>query len=205
MNTTLSRPSIRTLWVSAVIAVVTLLPGEGAWSSSLYNPDRPRSMFADRKARAVGDVITIQIIESTVASQDADSDVQRRFSGQAEGGSGLFGLFDRLPKATLGGNINHKGSGTTTRSSRLVSTITCRVAEITPGGQLVVTGERSVRVNADTQMVRFRGVIRSEDVNPDNTVSSSLVADAQVEVVGKGPISRNVKPGLLTRIFDFLF
>lgn len=197
--------SIRKLLAGTALAIPMLLPATPAAATSLYNTDRARSMFTDRKARAVGDVITVQIIESTVASQDADSEVQKRLSAQAEGGSGLFGLLDRIPRATLGGTVNHKGSGTTTRSSRLVSTITCRVVEITAGGQLVVTGERSVRVNADTQTVRFRGVVRPEDVDPANTVPSSLVAGAQVEVVGKGPIDRHVKPGILTRIFEFLF
>jgi flagellar L-ring protein FlgH len=185
--------------------MLIMLPGVAAEATSLYNPDRARSMFTERKARAVGDVITVQIIESTIASQDADSDVQKQVSAQAEGGSGLFGLFDRIPKATLGGSVSHKGSGSTTRSSRLVSTITCRVVAVTPNGQLVVTGERSVRVNADTQTVRFQGVVRPEDVDTANSVPSSLVADAKVEVVGKGPISRLSRPGILTRVFEFLF
>lgn len=190
--------------VSALALLVTL-PAIPAGASSLYHPDRARSMFTERKARAVGDVITVQIIESTIASQDADSDVQKQLSAQAEGGSGLFGLFDRIPKATLGGSVNHKGSGSTSRSSRLVSTITCRVTHVTANGLLVVTGERSVRVNADTQTVRFQGVVRPEDVETRNTVPSSLVADAKVEIVGKGPINRLSKPGILTRIFEFLF
>jgi flagellar L-ring protein FlgH len=176
-----------------------------ACADSLYRPGVTRGMFGDRRARGVGDVVTIQITESTIASQDATSDASRKSSSRAEGGSGLWGLLDRVPSATLGGSTEHKGSGSTTRSSRLVSTISCRVIEITPNGQLVVSGERSVRINQDTQTIRFRGIVRPEDVDLDNLVPSSLVADARIEVVGKGPIDRHVRPGILSRIFQFLF
>jgi flagellar L-ring protein FlgH len=176
-----------------------------ARADSLYRPAMSRSMFADRKARAVGDVLTVQITESTVATQNAESQAQRKLSAQADGGTGLYGILNKLPKATLSGSVEHKGSGTTSRSSQLASTITCRVVEITPGGQLVVSGERSIKVNQDTQTVRFHGIVRPEDIDPENTIPSSLVADARIEVLGKGPIDRHVKPGILSRIFEFLF
>ncbi len=189
----------------AALMVGVLLPVTlPARADSLYF-EGSRNMFADRKARAVGDVITVQIVESTVASQDADSTVQRKLTARAEGGTGLFGILKHVPRATLGGNIDHKGSGTTSRSSRLASTITCRVVDVTPGGQLVVSGERSVKINADTQIIKFHGIVRPEDVDPENTVASALVADARIEVLGKGPIDRHVKPGVLSRIFQFLF
>jgi flagellar L-ring protein precursor FlgH len=150
-------------------------------------------------------VVTIQITESTIASQDASSEASRQANSRAEGGSGLWGILDYVPSATVSGSTEHKGSGSTTRSSRLVSTISCRVVEITPNGQLVVAGERSVRVNEDTQTIRFHGIVRPEDVDLDNLIPSSLVADARIEVVGKGPMNRHVKPGFLSRIFQFLF
>jgi len=162
-------------------------------------------MFADRKARAVGDVVTVLVTESTSATQDADSEAKRSLDAVASGGSGLFGILKRVPKATLGGSTSHKGSGSTTRSSRLTSTITCRVIEITSGGQLVLEGERALKINADTQVLRFRGHVRPDDIAPDNTVLSGAVADARIEVLGKGPIDRHVKPGILSRIFEFLF
>ena len=174
-------------------------------ADSLYKPATSRSMFADRKARAVGDVITVQVTESTIATQNAELQAQRKVNARAEGGTGIYGILERLPKATLAGNIEQKGSGSTSRSSQLASTITCRVVEITPGGQLVVSGERSIKVNQDTQTVHFHGIVRPEDIDPENTVPSSLVADARIEVLGKGPIDRHVKPGILSRIFEFLF
>jgi flagellar L-ring protein precursor FlgH len=197
----------QTLRLSYIVAgVMLVLVQAHLRADSLYPPEKTRSMFADRKARAVGDVVTVVIAESTVATQDAASAAQRSLNAQANGGSGgLFGLLKLVPKATLGGSTDQKGSGSTSRSSKLASTITCRVTEVTAGGQLVLSGERSVKVNADTQTIKFHGIARPDDVAPDNSIASSLVADAQIEVLGKGPIDRHVKPGFLSRIFQYLF
>jgi flagellar L-ring protein precursor FlgH len=182
-------------WVTAVPAA----------ADSLYDPGKSRSMFADRKAHAIGDVVTVLITESTVASQDAQSSDQRSLAAAAGGGSGLFGILKLVPKASLSGNTDHKGSGTTTRNSKLATTMTCTVVAITPAGQLVLKGERSLKVNADTQIIVFHGTARPEDVLPDNTIASGSVADAQIEVLGNGPIDRHVKTGILSRIFQYLF
>jgi len=163
-------------------------------------------MFADRRAREVGDAVTVVITESTVATQDAASAAQRSLNAQANGGKGgLFGLLKLIPKATLGGSTDQKGTGSTSRTSKLTSTITCRVVEITPAGLLVISGERSVKVNADTQTIKFHGLARPDDVAPDNTIASGSVADARIEVLGSGPIDRHVRPGVLSRIFQYLF
>jgi flagellar L-ring protein precursor FlgH len=206
MRTRMVSRQARAAFLTALVgALAALRAASPAAADSLYDPDRARSMFADRRARALGDVITVQIVESTVATEDADSTAQRKLTAKADGGTGLFGILKRVPKATLGGSIEHKGSGSTSRSSKLATTIACRVVDVTPGGQLVVSGDRSVRVNADTQTIRFHGIIRPEDVDPENTIASTLVADARIEVIGRGPIDRHVKPGILSRVFQFLF
>lgn len=191
---------------AAVLAACILTGGGEAGAESLYKPGKSRSMFADRKASAVGDVLTILVTETTVATQDAESGGERKLDANAAGGSGFFfNLLNVVPKATLGGSTKQSGNGTTTRSSKVLSTITVRVAEVTPGGQLRLLGERVIKTNSDTQTIRFTGVARPEDISPDNTISSGSVADARIEITGKGPIDRNVRPGFLSRIFQFLF
>src|SRR5205814_1457308 len=88
----------------------------------------------------------------------------------------------RASRTGLGGSTDQKGSGTTCRTSKLASTITCRVVDITPAGKLVLSGERSVKVNSDTHTIKFHGIARPDDVAPDNTIASGSVADAQIEV-----------------------
>src|SRR5713101_491133 len=128
--------------MTARFVLVLLVLALPAVADSLYDPGKSRSMFADRKAHAVGDVVTVLITESTVASQDAQSSDQRSLDAKAGGGSGLFGILKLVPKATLSGSTDHKGSGTTTRNSKLATTITCKVVDITPAGLFVLKGER---------------------------------------------------------------
>src|SRR5690349_1089708 len=181
---------------------LTAMPARG---DSLYAAGKGRSMFADRKARAVGDVVTVVITENTEAVQDGDSSASRSLDARADGGSDSLGIFKLLPRASLKGSTQQQGAGTTHRSSKLTSSITCRVTAVTPAGQLVLKGEHALRINEDTETIKFSGIVRPDDVDPTNTVPSSSVADAQIEVVGKGPISRHVRPGILSRIFDWLF
>src|ERR1043166_563743 len=108
--------------VAMIGAWIALQAPPPAAAGSLYDPDHTRSMFADRRARLLGDVITVPIIESTTATEDAHSADQRKLTARAEGGSGLFGILKLVPKATLGGSVEHKGSGSTSRSSRLATT-----------------------------------------------------------------------------------
>src|SRR5260370_28467445 len=106
-----------TVSIAVLAAFVFGLP---AMADSLYDPGKTRSMFADRKAHAVGDVVTVVITESTVATQDAQSATQRSLNAQANGGTGgPFNILKLVPKATLGGSTDQKGSRSTSRTSKL--------------------------------------------------------------------------------------
>jgi flagellar L-ring protein precursor FlgH len=207
MRTVLPFSVSRVTGPAAVITLVLLLNAAAPiGADSLYVAGKSKSMFADHKARAVGDVVTVLITESTVATQDANLNVQRSVAASAQGGTGgPFNILEYVPKSTLSGSTTEKGSGATSRSSQLTSTITCRVVALTPAGQLVLDGDRKVRVNTDTQTIKFSGIVRPEDISPENTVPSGAIADAHIEVLGKGPINRHVTPSILARIFQFLF
>jgi flagellar L-ring protein FlgH len=191
---------------SLLIAALALgIAGQCA-ADSLYVPGKSKSMFADRKARAAGDVLTVLITETTTAVQDADSELARSTSASAGGGTGgFFNVLRLIPKATLSGSTKQEGKGSTARTSKVISTITCKVVNVTEGGMLVVRGERHLKTNKDVQTVTFHGIVRPEDVDPANTVLSTQVADARIEITGKGPIDRHIRPGILSRIFEILF
>lgn len=163
-----------------------------------------QSMFADRKAHGVGDVITVIITESTTAQQATATSVQNQAANTATGGSGLFGILKVIPKASLGGSVSQSGQGSTSRSSSLTTTITCKVTGVTAGGLLQITGERVFKVNVDTQTIRFSGVCRVDDIAIDNTIASSSVADSKVDVIGRGPLDHHARPGILTSLFQYL-
>src|SRR5262245_45040749 len=185
MRSVSASPINRPVSPAKIIALAVFLAAAvPTGADSLYVPGKTKSMFAERKARAVGDVVTVLITESTVATQDANLNVQRSVVAAAKGGNGgPFNILEFVPPSTLSGSVTQKGSGATSRTSQLTSTITCRVVALTPAGQLVLDGDRKVRVNADTQTIKFSGIVRPEDVSPDNTVPSEAIADARIEVL----------------------
>jgi flagellar L-ring protein precursor FlgH len=189
----------------AVCGLLAVTAAPPAKADSVFKAEGAKSMFADRKAHVVGDIVTVVITETTQAEQDAETDISKSMSGTANGGSGLFGLLKAIPSATVGGSMSHTGKGSTTRNSSLTTTITCKVTGVTETGLLKLTGDRTLKVNADTQVIRFTGSVRTDDIAIDNTIASSFVADAKIEVLGKGPMDQHTRPGVLTNVFRFLF
>lgn len=201
------KKALLTLPALALLLAGTAFPARPAPADSLYVPGKSRSMFSDRKARGVGDIVTVLVTETTMAALDADSAGARQTEIAAQGGSGFFfNLFSKLiPKVGLAGKSKTSGNGVTSRNSALAGRITVKVVEVTPAGQLVLQGERVIRTNQDTQTIRFTGIARTEDLQPDNTIQSGFVGDAKIEVTGKGPIDQNIRPGILSRVLRYLF
>jgi len=163
----------------------------------------------DVKARRRGDIITILISESASASKQATTDTKRSSSVSA-GITNLLGL-EKLPiknwmdlASLLNGTYasQYDGSGSTTRQDTLTATMSAKVVEVAPTGNLLIEGRRSVKVNNEDQIIVLTGAVRSRDISTDNTVSSSLVADARITYSGKGVVSDRQKPGWLLNFFD---
>jgi flagellar L-ring protein precursor FlgH len=171
------------------------------WASHSRRSD----LFRDFKARDINDVVTIRVVETTLASATADAS-NSRSTEMETGFSSLFGAQGRvkeLPSLVSGqSNSSFEGSGSTTRSSTLQTSLTARVTDVLPNGYLVVEALREVRLNNETQTVYLTGVVRPEDVNRDNVVLSSAVAQMTVRVQGRGIVSEPLKPGWLYRILN---
>ena len=181
-------------------------------TGSLFSPDKS-SLFADPKAHRVGDIVTILVQESAVATTSANTKTSKDESANFGGVTGaLSGLFKPLGiKHSLLGpfGTNDKrtsnGSGSTDRSGSLVTKITAVVKEVLPNGDLKIEGNRVVGINQEKQKVTISGIVRPQDVGPDNTVSSVSIAEMTVQYDGKGPVGAQQKPGLITRLFHWLF
>ncbi|MGC8668627.1 MAG: flagellar basal body L-ring protein FlgH [Chthonomonadales bacterium] len=181
-------------------------------TGSLFSPEHS-SLFADLKAHRVGDIVTILVQESAVATTSANTKTSKDESATFGGVTGaLSGLFKPLGiKHSLLGpfGTNDKrtsnGSGTTDRSGSLVTKITAVVKEVMPNGDLKIEGNRVVGINQEKQKVTISGIVRPQDVGPDNTVSSVSIAEMTVQYDGKGPVGAQQKPGLITRLFHWLF
>ena len=166
-------------------------------------------MFADQKARTIGDIVTIKIAESSTATNKATTATDRSSSLNASV-EAFFNAEKRFPadqpffnpfsKVAGGVESEFEGNGTTKRSGDLNAYITALVTQILPNGNMVVIGSREVLINNENQIIQLTGVVRPRDINSNNQVLSTYVADARISYSGTGVINDRQKPGWLTNI-----
>jgi flagellar L-ring protein precursor FlgH len=168
-------------------------------------------MFINPKARQVGDIVTIKIMENASATNKAGTTTDRSSSLSA----GLTNFFNAEknfpadqpffnPFSSVKGSIDSEfeGTGATQRSGALTAYMTARVVEVLPNGNLIIEGNREVRVNEENQMITLTGVIRPRDITSDNVVQSTYIADARIAYSGSGVLNDRQKPGWFTRVMD---
>ncbi|KLJ02732.1 flagellar basal body L-ring protein FlgH [Luteimonas sp. FCS-9] len=164
------------------------------------------SLFADKRARDVGDLITIQLVESTIAQTNAATQVGKE-SGIAIAAPNLFGApvtvgGREVLGASATGTRDFDGSGRSTQSNRLQGSITVTVVQRLPNGNLVVEGSKNLRLNQGNELVQVQGIVRPADIAPDNSVPSGRVADARIVYGGRGAIAQSNAMGWLGRFFN---
>jgi flagellar L-ring protein precursor FlgH len=185
-------------------------PSEG----SLWADAGSTKLFVDMRAREVGDLVTVQISETPSAKLDANTKTSRDSSIEA-GITDLLGYMkaleeknkrlDRTSMFKSNFKTSFDGKGSSDRSGTVIASITARVVQVLPNGNLRISGKREVRVNNETQYITISGIIRPEDIEQDNVIQSTYVADARVEYTGKGVIADKQRPGWLTRILDHVW
>ena len=185
----------------------------GVEEGSLWSPRMSYYPYSDVKARNVGDIVTISIVESATASKNAATKTGRN-SGLEASWSGMFdsiagGLSIHGQKIGTDHKVNlannFDGNGQTTRSSSMTAYISARVIKILSNGNLLIQGSRQVQVNNETQYINIQGVIRPEDISSSNIILSTYVAEAAIELNGYGPVSDKQAPGWLMRIVDWVW
>lgn len=160
------------------------------------------SLYEDHRAAQPGDILFVVVAESTTASQSASRSNSR--SADAEVGPGT-GWLDFIPEIGFGGGLSAGASGSSQRRNTLSTRIATTITRVTPAGNLMITGERMVRVNHDLQTIRLIGEVRPQDVRPDNTVLSEHIANAAIEYEGPDPGKPGKKVGIITRALGWLF
>lgn len=174
-----------------------------------------RGLLNDLRAKQVGDLVTVNIVETSSASKKATTRTGRESSINA-GISNLMGYEEKLGK--IGGPLfdnetllkasmtnDFSGSGETSRNETMTASITATVVEVVPNGNLMIRGTREVGVNNENQLITLTGIIRPSDISPDNTILSSYIADARITYSGRGAVSDKQRPGWLLRVVDFVW
>ncbi|MHB8786279.1 MAG: flagellar basal body L-ring protein FlgH [Thauera sp.] len=175
------------------------MPATGA----IYQVAHARPLFEDRRARQVGDTITINLVERNTAQKSANANATR--TGSMTAG---IGPINRLPLSGLNGleleadaESDFAGKGAAAANNAFNGTITVTVIDVYPNGNLLVSGEKMVAINQGNEFIRFSGVINPNNVTAANTVQSTQVADARIEYRGSGFIDESNTMGWLQRFF----
>jgi len=172
-------------------------------NGSIYNVATSRPLFEDRRARLVGDTITINIAEKTAAAKKSDTKADRSHDTSLSIPT-IAGLpLKTFQGATLAANSStgFEGSGENTSSNNFTGTLTVTVIEVYPNGNLLVSGEKQIGLKEGEEFVRFSGVVNPNTITAANTVTSTQVADARIEYKANGFLDSAQVMGWLGRFF----
>jgi flagellar L-ring protein precursor FlgH len=193
------------LFLLLLVVMAPALRGDSLWTA---NGAAPRSMFADRKAAAKGDILTIIVAESAVAQSSQNKTANRESTLQDAVSRFLFpGLGahkGEMPGISTGGKGSFSGGGDVSNSQSLSARAAVQVTDVLPNGNLVVEGVRVVTFSGETQYVVLRGIVRHDDIARDNSVVSTNLADARVEFHSEGSLTEAQKRGWLAKIYERL-
>ncbi|CAL62045.1 Flagellar L-ring protein precursor (Basal body L-ring protein) [Herminiimonas arsenicoxydans] len=174
-------------------------PANGAiFQAAAYRP-----MFEDRRARLIGDTITIVINEKSSAGKQAGSAASKTGSVTASAPNvfGLLGSLTNRLSASGSNAIKYEDKGAVTSSNNFISTMTVTVIDVLSNGNLIVAGEKQVSLDKGSEFIRFSGVVDPSTVNSGNIVSSTQVADAKIEYRTNSTVDGAEVASMLARFF----
>ena len=177
-------------------------------TGSILGNSMHMSLFQGQRQWRVGDIITVVLNESTQASRNSSLITERKATNDALSSSWTDALLSPngfwgdvrgdidLTKAEIG----TEGVGTAAQANALSGVITAMVAEVLPNGNLIVEGRKQLSLTEGAEFIQIRGVVRARDVQPDNTVSSMRMAQAQISYRGTGNLAESTQPGWITQL-----
>lgn len=177
-------------------------------AQSLWNDAVSKSMVADKRATAVGDIITIVVSENTTTSKNNETATERSSSLTAAITSFLFPGFlqhaGSMPSMAYTSDAKHDGKGAINNTESIVAQVAAQVVDVLPNDNFVIEGHCDTEFGGEKQTILIRGTVRSDDVTPQDTVMSYNVANATVQILGKGTVTDSTNKGWFNRIWDKL-
>jgi flagellar L-ring protein FlgH len=176
---------------------------------AIYQQGQQIELFADLKARRVGDVLTIRLTESTNASKNAATKTAKTTAVNNTGptvlGRTITAAGVPIFTTTLSGADSFAGSGSSTIGNTLAGSLTVTVMAVQPNGNLVVQGDKTLKLNQGDEFVHVSGVVRGADIATDNTVTSDKIADAHISYSGRGVIDSANTMGWFAKFFNSMW
>jgi len=178
-------------------------------TGSIYNDGVDVRLFEDRKATRVGDILTVRLKEQTNASKNSQTSTSKATEATLANPT-VFGRSlsrDGTPlfEGSLSGDSSFDGAGSSSQSNSLIGDITVTVVQRLPNGNLRIRGEKWVTLNQGREFIRLSGIIRPDDIEPDNSLQSYRIADAQITYSSKGVLAAANRMGLISRFFNSVF
>jgi len=190
--------------VTARISTLMSPPPQPVYEpGSLWSTQTTGSLFEDTRARRVGDLVMVRVVENASGTRSASTNTSRD-SSLSTGISAFFAAPVAKRNINVGVTNDYDGTGKTARSGRLTALVAASVVEVLPNGNLSIRGSREIQVNDEIQLIHMAGVVRQVDISTDNIVLSSRIADARITYTGKGVIDEKLRPGWFTRIVDYV-
>lgn len=173
---------------------------------SIYQGQASSFIFEDLKAKRVGDILTIVLSEKTNATKKATTSTKKENTTDLGTPTVFGGPVTINGRNVLSANIDSTqeftGEGDSEQSNALNGTISVTVAEVYPNGNLFVKGQKRILLNQGDEYIQISGIVRPMDIGKNNSVSSTLLADARIVYSGEGAVSDSNKMGWLARFFN---
>ncbi|MBB4837870.1 flagellar L-ring protein precursor FlgH [Sphingomonas kyeonggiensis] len=162
------------------------------------------ALYEGQRARRVGDPLSILLVEKTAASKSAGTKLDSSGGfGLTPPSTGALSLF-KESDASVSGKRNFNGTGTADQANALSGEISVTVAAVYPNGTMLVQGQKRVTLNRGDEFVQIKGIVRVADIDANNRVLSTRVADARIAYTGKGDVARASRQGWLSRFFSVI-
>ncbi len=205
------RVSSRAPLAFGVSLLLLLLAWPGP-AQSLWRADSSRSIVSDKKAHAIGDLLTIVVQENNTASKNNSTSTSKDSSIDASiatflyspAASSFLTKSGQMPALKTSAKQAFDGGGKISNEEKITARIGVRVVDVLPNGNLVIEGRRTTSFSGESQEAVLRGVVRAEDITPSNTVFSYNIADATIKYITSGTLSDNQRKGWFTKIWEKL-
>jgi flagellar L-ring protein precursor FlgH len=181
-------------------------PAATANNGAIFQAGTDVALFENATARRVGDIVTIRLVESTNASKSSSTTTSKKTSvslpGPTIAGRPVTVNGTPILETSIDNDNSFDGSGDSAQSNQLTGDITVAVVKRMANGNLLVRGQKWIGINQGREFIRIQGVVRPIDIQPDNSIESTKVANASISYGGKGAIASANAPSLLARFFN---
>jgi len=187
-------------------------PAQPATAGAIYRVGLSAPLFEDIRPRRVGDIITVMLVERTNASKSASTSTSKDnsvdianptlFGNPLSFGVGPLGSNPRTLENNLESSKTFDGTGESAQSNQLTGNITAVVTEVLPNGYLRIYGEKVISINQGDEHITLSGIVRPADILADNTISSTLIAGAEISYGGTGVVADTSDMGWLGKFFN---